>query len=144
MLNVEGLVRITQIEEEDKYTKATVYFGIQTDKTNDDWENSFFNARLVGKANDKIAEVEEKEPIFITSGMVTNKAYQNKEGANRNWLQVTVFDFLYGEEMKEHMENLKKAHQKPKDKEEPKKRERRQQKKKINEITIIDDNDIPF
>lgn len=100
MLNINGLVRITKIEDMQggKCSKATIYFGTQKGKDSGEWENSFFNAVLVGKAFEKVVTVAEKDPIFITSGLVKNVSYTDKENKNRSYLSLTVFDFVHGEE----------------------------------------------
>jgi hypothetical protein len=123
MLNINGLVKITKIEdmEGSKCSKATIYFGTTKgkDAINQEWENSFFNAVLVGKAFELIPSVAEKDSIFITSGLVKNVAYEDKQGNKRNYLSLTIFDFIHGEaEIKKHIETLN-----PKKAEKPQKTE---------------------
>jgi single-stranded DNA-binding protein len=106
MLNINGLVKVTKIEdlEGSKATKGTIYFGTKKGKNSEEWENSFFNAVFIGKAFDKIGVVAEKESIFITEGLVKNVSYQDKQGNNRSCLSLTVFDFIHGEEeIKQYM-----------------------------------------
>lgn len=127
MLNIEGLVKITKFEDlSEKSVKATIYFGTKRKNTkskDDEWENSFFNAVLVGKAVDKSMELEEKQSIYITSGLVKNVSYQDKEGKNRSYLSVTIFDFEYDEQViNKLLEESKKGSETKK--EEKKKRER--------------------
>lgn len=159
MLNITGLVKITKIEDmSDKASKATIYFGTKKGKDSDEWENSFFNAVLVGKAFEKVASVAEKDSIFITSGLVKNVSYEDKQKKNRQYLSLTIFDFIHGEdEIKKHMETLN-----PNKKAEQPKRGTRGRRwtsnnKSANDFAInaftqfyedvftpIDDSDIPF
>jgi single-stranded DNA-binding protein len=116
MLNITGLVKITKFEDlSEKAVKATVYFGTKKGKDSEEWENSFFNAVFVGKAFDKIGAVAEKDSIFITEGLVKNVSYQDKEGKNRSYLSLTVFNFISGEaEIKKHIDSLNPKQEKPK------------------------------
>lgn len=140
MLNINGLVKVTKIEDlNDKATKGTVYFGTKKGKNSEEWENSFFNALFIGKAFDKIGAIAEKESIFITEGLVKNVSYKDKEGKNRSYLSLTVFNFISGEsEIQKHIDSLK-----PKKEEKPK-RQARQQRWTSQDEMIIEDGDIPF
>jgi hypothetical protein len=109
MLNINGLVRITKFEtmEGNKSTKACVYFGTKKGKNSEEFENSFFNAVLVGKAHDKSFDVGEKDKIFITEGIVKNVSYEDKQGNKRSYLSLTVFDFIHGDnEIDKHIKSL--------------------------------------
>lgn len=142
MLNINGLVKITKIEDMagGKSSKATVYFGTKKGKDSEEWENSFFNAVLIGKAFDKVATVAEKENIFITQGLVKNVSYQDKEGKSRSYLSLTIFDFIHGEdEIKKHMETLK-----PKKEEKPQRQQRGRRWTSDTDNFKVEDGDIPF
>jgi single-stranded DNA-binding protein len=104
MLNIEGLVKVTKIEDmSSKAAKAVVYFGTKRKGSggkdeNEEWENSFFKAVLVGKAFEKSQEIYDKDPIYVTKGIVKNVSYEDKQGNIRNYLSLTIFDFIFGED----------------------------------------------
>jgi single-stranded DNA-binding protein len=129
MLNINGLVKVTKLEdlEGSKSSKGTIYFGTKKGSgENAEWENSFFNAVFVGKAFDKVVTVAEKDSIFVTQGLVKNVSYEDKKGNKRSYLSLTVFDFIHGEdEIKAHIDSLN-----PNKKEQPKKQERQQRSRR--------------
>jgi len=150
MLNINGLVRITKFEDlSDKAVKACVYFGTKKkDGKNKEyeWENSFFNAVVVGKAMEKLGEIDEKTTIFITSGLVKNPSYKDKEGKPRSYLSLTIFDFEYDEEKIDKIIEKLKARQgktNSNKKENPKNKKYNSKKKELDDYPI-DDRDIPF
>jgi hypothetical protein len=108
MLNVQGKVKVFAIDDENpKAVKCSIVFGTPNKKSEGEWDNSFFKAVFIGKASEIQKQLEDKDFIYITSGTVTNKNYTNKAGENRSFLQVQIFDFIHGQEMEEHIENLK-------------------------------------
>ena len=143
MLNITGLVKVTKFEDmSEKAVKACVYFGTKKGKDSEEWENSFFNAVLVGSAIEKLGYVEEKDSIFITSGLVKNVSYEDKQGKPRNYLSLTVFDFEYEEDkIAELLESNKSEKSKPKTKK--KEYSKKRWTSQLTEVPI-DDNDIPF
>ena len=146
MLNIKGLVKITKFEVlSEKSVKATVYFGTKKNgKDGEEWENSFFNAVLVGEAVEKSYEVQEKDSIYVTKGIVKNVSYTAKDGSNRSYLSLTIFDFVHGEdEITKVLEQFKTGETK---KTEKPRRERKQKwnSKDSEDLILIDDGDIPF
>jgi len=142
MLNIDGLVKITKIEdmEGSKCSKACIYFGTKKGKDSEEWENSFFNAMLVGEAFKKVADIEDKTQIYITKGLVKNVSYKGKDGKSRSYLSLTIFDFTADEK---EIDDIIKAYGKPK---EGNKKERTRKQRRTSQLTevSIDDNDIPF
>jgi hypothetical protein len=99
MLNIDGLVKITKIEDmSDKASKACIYFGNKKSKDSDEYENSFFNAVLVGDAFKKVANVEDKTKIYVTKGIVKNVPYEGKDKKQHSYLSLTIFDFTADEQ----------------------------------------------
>jgi single-stranded DNA-binding protein len=119
MLNIEGLVKITKIDDvSEKSIKGIIYFGTRKkDKNgNEEWENSFFPCIIVGKsAVDKATALLDKDPIYITSGLVKNVNYEKSNGQKASYLSVTIFDFEYEEQViKSLIEKNSKTTQPPK------------------------------
>lgn len=104
MLNVTGKVRIMDIiDKSDKVVKAKIYFGTKNRNEVDVWDSNFFNAVLVGNAHKKSFDLNEKDDIFITQGLVTNKNYTGKDGIKKAWLEVAIFDFVTGEDIEKEL-----------------------------------------
>lgn len=60
---------------------------------NGEYKNSYWNAVFVGGAFEKAKTLTDKDRIHINKCKITNETYKNKDGENRSWLKVTIFDF---------------------------------------------------
>lgn len=84
---------IIKLENKEKYKTCTF---ISSEKNQSgEWENQFWNCKIVGSALNKITE--EKQKITITKSKVTNKTYKDKEDKSKTWLELIIFD-IEGEE----------------------------------------------
>lgn len=101
MINCTGMIKVFAIDEKDYYTKSSGVYGIPPRNDGDEWKNDFINLIFVGKAHDKMADVEEKDQIYITKGILRNRDYVNKNREKRRWTEIKVFDFLTREEADE-------------------------------------------
>lgn len=98
-----GAIKVFNIEDFDRYAKARGVFGIPPQKGKKDavWENNFINLVFFGKAFDKIADIFDKEVIYITSSQLRNSEYTNRDGELKTWTELKVFDFVTMDEAKE-------------------------------------------
>lgn len=97
MLNIQGFAKVTKIEREAKFTKATLYYGRK--RQDGEYDNTFINAIFVGNAHESLGKVENKQEIYIDNGILENIAYVDKEGKNRQFLKLTVFDAVTDKKM---------------------------------------------
>lgn len=102
-MNCTGAIKVFNIKDFEKYTKSKGVFGIppQKGKKDAEWENDFINMVFLGKAFDKIADIDEKEVIYITSSQLRNKEYKDRDGEYNTWTELKVFDFVTMDEAKE-------------------------------------------
>jgi single-stranded DNA-binding protein len=94
MINCTGMVKVFNIDMQDHYTKSSGVYGIPPLNDGDEWENDFINLIFVGGACDKMEDIEEKDQIYITSGILRNRDYENRDGEKRRWTEIKVFDFI--------------------------------------------------
>jgi single-stranded DNA-binding protein len=104
MVNVNGICKVTKLKDSrsGKSITGTMYWGTKK-KDSDNWDNHFFNCVLVGKANTKAIDVNllDKDKIEITSAILQSRPYQDKDGNAKISYEVIIFDFNFGEEIKQ-------------------------------------------
>jgi single-stranded DNA-binding protein len=100
-MNVTGLIKVFAIEDGDRNTTASGTWGIPPRKEGDEWENDFINLMFVGKAFDKIAQVNDKDKIYITGAILRNRNYTKRDGTKSTWTEIKVFDFISEQEAKD-------------------------------------------
>jgi hypothetical protein len=85
----EQFAKVWKLERKEKFAVGRIS---TSEKLQDGtYENSNWNVKLLGKAFGK--QLNEGDRIKIISGKVINKSYKDKQGENKNWLEVVVFDF---------------------------------------------------
>ena len=93
MLNIgEGsskYVTFWSAENKGKYSDVKLSSSVKNKQT-DEYETSYWFARFVGHANNKISQLSEKDKIEITQGGITKKYVEEKK---QEYFNMTVFDF---------------------------------------------------
>ena len=109
-MKLVGICRVFKLEEiSEKCAKGQVYFSTkrgEDEKGNTQFETSFINAKVVGKAKkqlDELAEVMdvEKLKIDITESSFKSVSYQDKQKQWKTYSEVVIFDFDIPKEFKE-------------------------------------------
>ena len=109
-MKLVGICRVFKLEEvSEKCAKGQIYFSTkrgEDEKGNAQFETSFINARIVGKAKkqlDEIAEVMdvEKLKIDITESSFKSVSYQDKQKQWKTYSEVVIFDFDIPKETKD-------------------------------------------
>ena len=120
-MKLAGVCRIFKLEEvSPKCAKGQIYFSTkrgEDENGNAQYETSFINARVVGKAKkqlDELAEVMdvEKLKIDITESAFKSVSYQDKQKQWKTYTEVTIFDFESPKEFKEEPKQTKKSYRK--------------------------------
>ena len=120
-MKLAGVCRIFKLEEvSPKCAKGQIYFSTkrgEDENGNAQYETSFINARVVGKAKkqlDELAEVMdvEKLKIDITESAFKSVSYQDKQKQWKTYTEVTIFDFEIPKEFKEEPKQTKKSYRK--------------------------------
>ena len=109
-MKLVGICRVFKLEEvSEKCAKGQIYFSTkrgEDEKGNTQFETSFINARIVGKAKkqlDDLASVMdvEKLKIDITESSFKSVSYQDKQKQWKTYSEVVIFDFDIPKEVKE-------------------------------------------
>ena len=120
-MKLAGICRIFKLEEvSEKCAKGQIYFSTkrgEDEKGKPQFETSFINARVVGKAKqqlDELAEVMdvEKLKIDITESSFKSVSYQDKQKQWKTYTEVVIFDFDIPKEVKEEPKQAKKSYRK--------------------------------
>ena len=106
-MKLVGICKIFKLEElSPKCAKGQIYFSTkrgEDENGNAQFETSFINAKLVGKAKkqlDDLAHVMdvEKLKIEITESSFKSVSYQDKQKQWKTYTEVVIFDFDRGQE----------------------------------------------
>lgn len=120
-MKLVGICRIFKLEEvSEKCAKGQIYFSTkrgEDENGNPQFETSFVNARIVGKAKkqlDDLASVMdvEKLKIEITESSFKSVSYQDKQKQWKSYTEVVIFDFEIPKEFKEEPKQTKKSYRK--------------------------------
>ena len=116
-----GICRVFKLEEvSEKCAKGQIYFFTnrgEDKKGNPQFETSFINARIVGKAKKQLDELAsvmdvEKLKIDITQSSFKSVSYQDKQNQWRTYSEVVIFDFDNPKETKYEPKQTKKSYRK--------------------------------
>lgn len=120
-MKLAGICRVFKLEEvSEKCAKGQIYFSTkrgEDENGNAQFETSFINARIVGKAKkelDGLAQVMdvEKLKINITESSFKSVSYQDKQKQWKTYTEVVIFDFEIPKEFKEEPKQTKKSYRK--------------------------------
>ena len=120
-MKLVGICRIFKLEEvSEKCAKGQVYFSTkrgEDENGNTQYETSFINARIVGKAKKQLDELAsamdvEKLKIDITESSFKSVSYQDKQKQWKTYSEVVIFDFDIPKEFKEEPKQSKKSYRK--------------------------------
>ena len=120
-MKLAGICRIFKLEEvSEKCAKGQIYFSTkrgEDEKGNQQFETSFINARVVGKAKKQLDELAsamdvEKLKIDITESSFKSVSYQDKQKQWKTYTEVVIFDFDIPKEVKEEPKQVKKSYRK--------------------------------
>ena len=101
-MKLVGICRVFKLEEvSEKCAKGQIYFSTkrgEDEKANPQFETSFINARIVGKAKKQLDELAsvmdvEKLKIDITESSYKSVSYQDKQKQWKTYSEVVIFDF---------------------------------------------------
>ena len=115
-MKLVGICRIFKLEEvSEKCAKGQIYFSTkrgEDENGNAQFETSFINARVVGKAKKQLDELAEamdveKLKIDITESSFKSVSYQDKQKQWKNYAEVVIFDFEIPKEFKEEKQTKK-------------------------------------
>ena len=120
-MKLVGICRIFKLEEvSEKCAKGQIYFSTkrgEDEKGNAQFETSFINAKVVGKAKQQLDELAnamdvEKLKIEITESSYKSVSYQDKQKQWKTYSEVVIFDFDIPKEFKEDTKQTKKSYRK--------------------------------
>ena len=120
-MKLVGICRVFKLEEvSEKCAKGQIYFSTkrgEDEKGNAQFETSFINARIVGKAKkqlDELAQVMdvEKLKIEVTESSYKNVSYQDKNKQWKSYSEIVIFDFEIPKEAKDEPKQTKKSYRK--------------------------------
>ena len=109
-MKLVGICRVFKLEEvSEKCAKGQVYFSTkrgEDENGNAQFETSFINARIVGKAKQQLDDLAsvmdvEKLKIEITESSFKTISYQDKQKQWKTYSEVVIFDFVIPKEVKE-------------------------------------------
>ncbi len=109
-MKLVGICRVFKLEEvSPKCAKGQIYFSTkrgEDENGNAQFETSFINAKLVGKAKQQLDELAnamdvEKLKIEITESTYKSVSYQDKQNQWKTYSEVVIFDFDIPKEFKE-------------------------------------------
>ena len=101
-MKLVGICRVFKLEEvSEKCAKGQIYFSTKRGEDeygNAQFETSFINARIVGKAKKQLDELAsvmdvEKLKIEITESSFKSVSYQDKQKQWKTYSEVVIFDF---------------------------------------------------
>lgn len=120
-MKLVGICRIFKLEEvSEKCAKGQIYFSTkrgEDENGNAQFETSFINAKLVGKAKKQLDELAqcmdvEKLKIEITESSFKSVSYQDKQKQWKIYTEVVIFDFEIPKEFKDEPKQVKKSYRK--------------------------------
>lgn len=120
-MKLVGICRVFKLEEvSPKCAKGQIYFSTkrgEDENGNAQFETSFINAKLVGKAKQQLDELAnamdvEKLKIEITESTYKSVSYQDKQNQWKTYSEVVIFDFDIPKEFKEEPKQTKKSYRK--------------------------------
>ena len=120
-MKLAGICRVFKLEEvSEKCAKGQIYFSTkrgEDEKGNAQFETSFINARIVGKAKKQLDELAsvmdvEKLKIDITESSYKNVSYQDKQKQWKTYSEVVIFDFDIPKEVHDEPKQTKKSYRK--------------------------------
>ena len=115
-MKLVGICRVFKLEEvSEKCAKGQVYFSTkrgEDENGNAQFETSFINARIVGKAKQQLDDLAsvmdvEKLKIEITESSFKSISYQDKQKQWKTYSEVVIFDFDIPKEVKEPKQTKK-------------------------------------
>lgn len=120
-MKLVGICKIFKLEEvSPKCAKGQIYFSTkrgEDENGNAQFETSFINARVVGKAKKQLDELAnamdvEKLKIDITESSFKSVSYQDKQKQWKTYTEVVIFDFDIPKEFKDEPKQTKKSYRK--------------------------------
>nr|DAK86412.1 MAG TPA: hypothetical protein [Caudoviricetes sp.] len=120
-MKLVGICKIFKLEEvSPKCAKGQIYFSTkrgEDENGNAEFETSFINARVVGKAKKQLDELAnamdvEKLKIEITESSFKSVSYQDKQKQWKTYTEVVIFDFDIPKEFKDEPKQTKKSYRK--------------------------------
>ena len=121
-MKLVGICRIFKLEEvSEKCAKGQIYFSTkrcEDEKGQPQFETSFINAKVVGKAKKQLDELSdvmdvEKLKIDITESSFKSVSYQDKQKQWKTYSEVVIFDFDIPKEFKDaEPKKVKKSYRK--------------------------------
>lgn len=120
-MKLVGICKIFKLEEmSPKCAKGQIYFSTkrgEDENGNAEFETSFINARVVGKAKKQLDELAsvmdvEKLKIDITESSFKSVSYQDKQKQWKTYTEVVIFDFDIPKEFKDEPKQTKKSYRK--------------------------------
>ena len=120
-MKLVGICKIFKLEEVSaKCAKGQIYFSTkrgEDENGNAQYETSFINARVVGKAKNQIDELAEcmdveKLKIDITESSFKSVSYQDKQKQWKTYTEIVIFDFDIPKETKDEPKPSKKSYRK--------------------------------
>lgn len=120
-MKLVGICRVFKLEESSaKCAKGTIYFSTkrgEDENGNAQYETSFINARIVGKAKKQLDELAEcmdveKLKINITESSFKSVSYQDTKKQWKTYSEVVIFDFDIPKEVEDEPKPGKKSYRK--------------------------------
>lgn len=120
-MKLVGICKVFKLEElSPKCAKGQIYFSTkrgEDENGNAEFETSFINARIVGKAKKQLDELAsvmdvEKLKIDITESSFKSVSYQDKQKQWKTYTEVVIFDFDIPKEFKDEPKQTKKSYRK--------------------------------
>ena len=120
-MKLVGICRVFKLEEvSEKCAKGQIYFSTKRGEDENgkaQFETSFINARIVGKAKKQLDELAsamdvEKLKIEITESSFKSISYQDKQKQWKTYSEVAIFDFEIQKEVHDEPKQTKKSYRK--------------------------------
>ena len=120
-MKLAGICRVFKFEEvSEKCAKGLIYFSTkrgEDENGNPQFETSFINARIVGKAKKQLDDLAsamdvEKLKIEITESSFKSVSYHDKQKQWKTNSEVVIFDFDIPKETKDEPKQSKKSYRK--------------------------------
>ena len=120
-MKLAGICRVFKLEEvSSKCAKGQIYFSSkrgEDENGNAQFETSFINAKIVGKAKKQLDELAnamdvEKLKIEITESSFKSVSYQDKNKQWNTYTEVVIVEFDIPKEVKEEPKQTKKSYRK--------------------------------
>ena len=120
-MKLAGICRVFKLEEvSEKCAKGQIYFSTkrgEDENGNPQFETSFINARIVGKAKIQLDDIAiamdvEKLKIDITESSFKSVSYQDKQKQWKTYSEVVIFDFDIPKEVHDEPKHNKKSYRK--------------------------------